>query len=442
MIRPRIALLLLMAQMAAAPAWASPDLPECEPEAPAVDLTGQDDLLMLGRDLFYDPILSGNKTVACATCHHPAFGTSDGVSLSLGDGATGLGPKRQADPANMPEQRIPRNAPSLFNLVYPEFDAMFHDGRVERLDNGMIRTPLGEIPDEAPLSVLAAQAGFPVLSPDEMAGHYSENPVAEAVRQGLLTGPDGARQILADRVAAIEDYRQGFDRVFGADTPLTYPLIGHAMAAFMAHEWRADDSPFDRFLCQGELLELEAAKGMALFYGQAGCSGCHAGRFQTDHDFHAIAMPQIGPGKAERFETHARDTGRMRVTGDADDAYKFKTPSLRNVALTAPYGHAGTYLDLRSVILHHLNPEAAWTAFDKSRLVLPVLVGATDFAVLDSAEDRGAILSAREQDLPVLTDAEIDSLLAFLHALTDRTGIDGRLGVPQSVPSGLQVPNP
>ncbi|MEL6684848.1 MAG: cytochrome-c peroxidase, partial [Pseudomonadota bacterium] len=70
----------------------------------------------LGQLLFYDPILSGNGTVSCATCHHPAFGTGDGLSLGIGDGGVGLGPKRVADPDNMPEQRIPRNAPALFNL--------------------------------------------------------------------------------------------------------------------------------------------------------------------------------------------------------------------------------------------------------------------------------------------------------------------------------------
>ena len=71
--------------------------------------------------------------------------------------------------------------------------------------------------------------------------------------------------------------------------------------------------------------------------------GCHSGQFQTDHHFHAIAMPQIGPGKAERFEQHQRDEGRMRVTGRRQDAYAFRTPSLRNVTHTAPYGFLGIY---------------------------------------------------------------------------------------------------
>ena len=67
----------------------------------------------LGQLLFYDPILSGSKTVACATCHHPKHATADGLSLGLGDGAHGLGPERVIDPENLPEQRVPRNAPAL-----------------------------------------------------------------------------------------------------------------------------------------------------------------------------------------------------------------------------------------------------------------------------------------------------------------------------------------
>ena len=83
----------------------------------------------LGHQLFYDPILSGNKTVSCATCHHPYFGTGDG--LGLGDSGIGLGPERVADADNLPEQRIPHNAPALWNLGAVEFTRQFHDGRLE-----------------------------------------------------------------------------------------------------------------------------------------------------------------------------------------------------------------------------------------------------------------------------------------------------------------------
>lgn len=100
----------------------------------------------------------------------------------------------------------------------------------------------------------------------------------------------------------------------------------------------------------GALLSAPTMRGMELFCGKADCTTCHAGQFQTDHQFHAIAMPQIGPGKAARFERHNRDVGRLRVTGDVAGAYRFRTPSLRNRGLSWPYDHAGTYATIDGVV--------------------------------------------------------------------------------------------
>ena len=413
---------------------------DCSVEPVFEQLKAQPELLKLGRDLFYDPILSGNREVACATCHHPELGTGDGLALGLGDGGIGLGPKRRVDPANVPEQRIPRNAQALFNLGYSEFTVMFHDGRVEQLPDGRILTPLGNRDGGGLLPVLTAQASFPVLSPDEMAGHYSENDVAQAVRRGLLIGPDGAHDLLAKRVLAIPGYRSRMSvpEVEAAG----FEAVARALAAFMAHEWRADESAYDRLICEGTPLTARAEAGRKLFYGKAGCSDCHSGRFQTDHGFHSIAMPQIGPGKAERFETHARDTGRMRVTGRSEDAYRFRTPSLRNIALTAPYGHAGAYSDLKEVIRHHLNPVAALDAYKQASVRLPELRTQKDFQILESPVEVAAIRGTNDLQTVKLSEPEVDDLIAFLHALTDLRGIEGRLGVPERVPSGLPVPQP
>lgn len=396
--------------------------------------------IALGRLLFYDPILSGNKNVSCATCHNPRFATTDGVSLGLGDGAIGLGPDRHPDPADPPEQRIPRNAQALFNLGALEFRHLFHDGRLEADPTRAsgFRTPLGTEMETGFSSLLAAQAMFPVLSPDEMAGHYSENDVAKAVRQGLLTGPNGAWSILARRVAAIPEYRNLFDEVIGG-RPIVFSDIANMIAAFVAFEWRADNSPFDMFLRQGTPLPANAMAGMKIFYGKAGCSQCHSGLFQTDQEFHAIAMPQIGPGKAARFERHNRDTGRMRVTGDPEDAYRFRTPSLRNVAHTAPYGHSGAYAGLRDVIDHHLDPVAHLRAYDPALARLPELEGAQDFNLLSNPREIDAIAAANVLERRSLSDADIDRLIDFLDALSDTTSLNGRLGVPDSVPSGLKV---
>ncbi|MEM7271020.1 MAG: cytochrome c peroxidase, partial [Pseudomonadota bacterium] len=362
--------------------------------------------------------------------------TKDGLSLGLGDGGVGLGPKRIADPANAPEQRIPRNATALFNLGYPEFQVMFHDGRLETQEDAPqgLRTPIGASLLTEGLSPLATQTMFPVLSADEMAGHYSENEIAQAVRRGLLSGDGGAWSLLSERIAAIPEYGEHFSAAFG-DDEVDFTRVARALASFIAFEWRADDSPFDRNICSGEPLEPKAADGMALFYGKAGCVACHSGRFQTDHGFHAIAMPQIGPGKAARFESHSRDTGRMRVTGRAEDAYRFRTPSLRNVALSAPYGHAGAYATLEAAVRHHLDPVNSLLSYDRSQVVMPAF-GSTDFAVLDDPEELARIAEANELAPRELGEAEIDALVAFLEALTDDVA---RLGAPEAVPSGLKM---
>lgn len=396
--------------------------------------------ITLGRLLYYDPILSGSKSVSCASCHHPKFATGDGVSLGLGDGGVGLGPDRHIDPDNPPEQRIPRNAPALFNLGAEEFTRFFHDGRLEadQTRASGLRTPLGADMERGFASALAAQAMFPVLSGDEMAGHYSENDVAQAVRQGLLTGESGAWSILSGRVETIPEYRAQFDAVIG-DRPIAFADIANVIAAFIAFEWRADNSPFDAYLRDGTLLPEEAARGMDLFYGTAGCSACHAGQFQTDHDFHAIAMPQIGPGKAARFERHNRDVGRMRVTGNAGDAYRFRTPSLRNVTHTAPYGHAGAYGTLDAVLRHHMDPVASLRSYDATQAELPPPAFDTDLAVLADPDEIARIAEANELQPRAISDADIADLLAFLETLADTQSLNGRLGIPDSVPSGLPI---
>ena len=398
--------------------------------------------IALGRLLFYDPILSGSRQVACATCHNPRFGTSDGVSLGLGDGGIGLGPDRRADPANLPERRVARNAPALFNLGASSFTSLFHDGRLEADPDspGGIRTPMGAQMVEGFDSVLAAQAMFPVLAGDEMAGHRGENDVSLATSRGLITGPGGAWQIIAARVAAIPAYRAGFERVLGPGAPVRFTDIANAIAAFTAYEWRADNSPFDRYLRGEDALSDAQARGMGLFYGKAGCAACHSGQFQTDNDFHAIAMPQIGPGKAAEFEDHHRDVGRMRVTGVPEDAFRFRTPSLRNVTVTAPYGHDGAYATLAGVVRHHLDPVGSLMRYDLSQAVLPDLPGAVDDWVLSRPAEMAAIAAANELAPVALSEAELADLLAFLESLTDPASLKGRLGVPETVPSGLEVP--
>ncbi|MEP5729412.1 MAG: cytochrome c peroxidase [Sulfitobacter sp.] len=399
---------------------------------------------LLGRDLFYDPILSGNKTVACATCHHPTLGTADGVSLSIGDGGIGLGPKRTIDPDDPPEKRIPRNAPGLFNLGASEFTVMFHDGRLEASPDhpGGMRTPMDADMLAGFASVLSAQTMFPVLSRDEMAGSFRENEVARAVRSGRITGDGGAWDLLSRRVGDVPAYAAAFRAVYphiedAGD--IAFTDISNAIAVFMAFEWRSDTSPFDAFLRGSGSLAPQETRGAALFFGSAGCSVCHSGAFQTDHRFHAMAVPQIGPGKAADFEDHNRDEGRFRVTGNSADLYAFRTPSLRNVALTAPYGHAGAQPGLVSFVAAHADPANTLADYDPAQAILaePTV---DDFAVMQDPAQVAAIAGAVSAAPVDLSPQDVADIVAFLNTLTDPVAKSGRLGVPNAVPSGLPVP--
>ena len=400
----------------------------------------------LGRLLFYDPILSGNKEVACATCHHPKLGTGDGLSLSLGDGGKGFGLNRIVDQDNMPEQRVPRNAQPLFNLGAKQIRVLFHDGRVEvdASRTSGLRTPLADEMVSGFASIISAQTMFPVLSGDEMAGHYSENEISQAVRQGTLTGKGGAWDLIAQRVASVSQYADDFTEIYShikSPNDIAFTDISNAIAAFMEFEWRSDTAPFDAFLKEQEMLSAKAKKGLDLFYGVAGCASCHSGALLTDHKFHAMGQPQLGPGKAARFQNHARDEGRFRVTGLAADKYAFRTPSLRNVKLTGPWGHAGAYSDLNLFVAAHADPRAGLANYNRMGVVLTQF-DAVDWQIMDDPVEVAAILDAVSIDPVLLSSEDVSELVEFLAALTDTSAQIGRLGVPKSVPSGLAVPNP
>ncbi len=439
----------------------------------------------LGRLLFFDKILSGNRNISCATCHHPSLASGDGLALPLGEGPTGLGPQRK--PGSYAERavhgRVPRNSPALFNLGAREFVRLFHDGRVEvDLDRnyagGFISPAKWKLPTGLD-NVLAAQALFPVTSPAEMAGDKGENPIADAVFGNNAAGEGGAWQLLAERLQQNDEYvslfREAYPQRVTTREDISYVLAANAIAAFEISEFRADDSAFDAYL-RGDASRLSssAKRGLEIFYGQAGCSHCHSGKFQTDHEFHAIAMPQIGPGKGDGTDGEfwrttglnlaLEDYGRGRVTFRSEDRYKFRTPSLRNVVLSAPYGHAGAYRSLEAVVRHHLDPVASLHAYEPPPELLPALgnvleltaeganfsqnflsdtrqqgFGLSDTWVHRSDTLRGYIAAANELEPVTLSDRQVKDLVAFLESLTDTRAEALDYLVPQTVPSGLPV---
>jgi len=397
------------------------------------------DVAALGRLLFFDPLLSGNRNIACATCHHPTLGSADGLSLGIGEGGLGLGERRRIGEEGV-KHRVPRHAPALFNLGAHEFEVLFHDGRVSVATDepSGFDTPAEEFLPEGLDSVLAAQALFPLLAEVEMAGALDENEVAGARRRRA----DYGWRVIVERLRAEPGYVQPFDTAWpGAPGP-AIAQVGNALAAFMEREWRADGSAFDAWLRgDDDALDRRQKDGLALFYGAAGCAACHAGALQTDHGFHALGLPPLGPGRVRAFDPIARDVGRMAETDRLEDAYRFRTPSLRNVAHTAPYGHNGSYATLEGILRHHLDPAGALASWsiDGLPLTADATLQADDLLVFEDARELARYRRRLDIEPLALDDADVQALVAFLHALTDTASLTGALGPPARVPSGLPV---
>lgn len=403
----------------------------------------------LGRMLFFDKVMSGNKNISCATCHSPLVSSGDGLSLGVGQRGQFLGPMRITENASGKiTSRIGRNAPALFNLGAREFVKLNWQGRHELRPNGTLNLPSAQFTPAGIDNVLAGQSMFPLLNTHEMLGLSGENEVVSAAPQGTPPGPalfPWSWEALVNRLREIPEYVDKFKAAFSDATSAENIKITHyanAVSAFQAVAFRADKSPFDRYL-RGETDAMSPAQlsGMDLFYGKANCASCHSGKFQTDHNFHAIAMPQFGPGVKSSTTRKQEDVGRREMVADDTLKYKFRTPPLRNVAMTAPYGHTGAYNTLEGVIRHHLDPVNSFTNWDPAQVVMPSRsdLDELDFFIMTDPTSRRAIRNANELAPSTLSDAEINYLIDFMHALTDPNSMDLSRIIPASVPSGLPI---
>lgn len=398
----------------------------------------------VGRLLFFDKILSGNRNISCATCHHPQLGTSDGLSLGIGEGGEGLGPHRTAGTGlNRIERRVPRNAPALWNLGAYEIETLMHDGRISVGDiygNGF-NTPAQEWLPQGLVSVLAAQALFPMTSETEMAGSNEENEIGGARNDRV----DYAWPLIAKRIRSIPEYARLLVNAYDdIDQPeqITIVHIANALAAFISVEFKSLDSAYDEWFAGDKTaLSSQQLRGMQLFFGDAGCSACHSGNLFSSHNFRALSVPQFGPGRTRQWDPISRDLGRMGESNRLEDAYRFRVPMLRNVALTAPYGHNGAYPTLEAMVRHHLNPIDSRKQWEPAQASLPEApwLEATDFIVLQDALEQRRQERYIDVSLPSLDDDEIQSLVAFLESLTGQQAARQEFLLPETVPSGLPV---
>ena len=331
--------------------------------------------IRLGRALFLDRRLSVNNTLSCAMCHVPEQG------FAVNEIRTAVGQEGAS---------LRRNAPTLLNVAYAA--PFFHDGREPDLSL-------------QPLDVL--------VNPDEMA-----MPSLGAV---------------VERVRSIPGYDRMFADAFGG--PATAQRTGDAIATYL-RSLLAADSPFDRWYFGGDEDAVSAAarRGFGLFTGRAGCSACHLvgetdalfrdgafhdtglGRRRDDNRARGRAPVEVElvPGMVVTMEADAvasvgepprPDLGRSEVTGDPADRWHYKTPSLRNVAVTAPYMHDGSLATLREVVEFYRGGGFPHDGIDP--LIRPI----------------------------DLDGGEVDDLVAFLESLT-AGNLDELVADARSVPVG------
>jgi cytochrome c peroxidase len=389
-------------------------------------------LAKLGQALAFDKILSGNRDISCMTCHLPAFATGDGKSLSVGQGGTGLGPTREPPATGY----IPRNAPPLFNLHAMKH--LFWDGRVEVDAQGGFHTPAGaqltaDMTKVFEFGALSAQPMFPPTNRFEMRAFGTSNELA-ALDDNNLTGIWAG---IMTRLGQIDAYRKMFEAAYPGTRfdDMTFAHAANAIAGFIVDQFTFNNSPWDQFLAGNDnaLSRLQLAGAQTFLTLK--CSVCHNGATFSDEQFHDVAVAQIGPGEGDGASGHD-DFGRMRVTANAADQYRFRTTPLRNVELTGPYGHDGAIITLRGFIEHYSQSDLKLLAYDPTQLEL-ALQGTVQ-------PNQSAILLQRDPLLSgvVLSSTMVDQLMNFMNALTDPAVRNLLHSIPKSVPSGLPIDNP
>ena len=388
------------------------------------------ELNVLGRALAFDKELSGNRDISCMTCHLAKLATTDGHSVAIGQGATGLGPTRVHPDGKF----IHRNAPPLFNLH--AMSTLTWDGRVFKNPQGVIRSPGANLlPSQRAVlecGTVSALPMFPVLSRNEMR--------ADAGNELAAIGDDQPQKIwrfLMRRLGAIPEYRTLFEAAYPGQSfdNMSFAHAGNAMGCWITSVFGFTNSPWDRFLAGSDDALTDAQlRGAQAFLGVGKCAQCHNGPLFSDGKFHNVAVPQVGPGFGDGPDGHD-DFGRMRQTGNLGQKYAFRTPPLRNVELTPPYGHDGAIVSLRSWVDHYSQSTTKLQAYDPGQLE-PLLRGTLQ-------PTTSAILATRDSRLRTLTltPQVVDDITEFLKALTDPAARDLSAVVPAVVPSGLPVDN-
>jgi len=382
----------------------------------------------LGMKLFFSKALGGDMDSACASCHHPALGGGDNLSLSIGVGAVNpelLGSGRALSSSALDYDsgyaNVPRNAPSTFNVVLWQ-KALFWDGRIKKVENG-ISTPdssFGTADPDAGSSLAVAQARFPITSEAEMKGRVFESGnTNEAVRThlGLRLSDDTA----IDYIRNI--WQSEFNDVYGSDS-VNIPNIVDAIGEYENSQLFINN-PWKQYVeGNNRAISNDAKQGAILFFssyeeGGASCVSCHSGDFFTDENYHVMAIPQVGLGKGDGDHSDD-DFGRIREDTSASKC-SFRTPTLLNVEMTGPWGHDGAYKTLEGIVSHMADIDSSVAAYDVSQLDHSVKIdnisSNTQNALTQLHVNRASGLSPHQN--VILSTQEISAIVLFLKTLTD-----------------------
>ena len=409
----------------------------------------EDPKIKLGQLLFFSHSLSGDLTSSCATCHTPDFGGSDALSLGIGVApvdAAKVGPVRRLDstkdldPAADRGPNMHRNSQTIFNSAL--FDrSMSFDGRVFVEDENVvaggkgqaIRTPeSGNFPDSSDADgILEIFVKFPLTNHNEMRAYLFSAKSQEEYREYLaarLRGEQDEGMLSANGPENwLQRFRQGFDQPqASALEVITLINIQRALAEYI-QSMIFIESPWKRYVEGNDhAISLSSKRGARLFFepideGGLGCTSCHSGDFFTNEGFYNVAFPQIGRGfmRAEKD-----DIGRWASTRREEDRYAFRVPSLLNVEVTMPYGHAGTFDLLQDAIRYHANPRQGIQDYDFTLASLAQFQGTQSYGYALSHSQsalNASSFSIAEALLPgrALTNQEVSDLASFLHTLTD-----------------------
>ncbi|MGQ0814566.1 MAG: cytochrome-c peroxidase [Gemmatimonadota bacterium] len=401
-------------------------------QVPAQD----NDVVALGRALFFDKMLSGNRDIACASCHQPSSSLADGLALSIGTGASGLGAARTLGAGR---EFVPRHAPTLLNSALGMF-YLFWDGRVNRFgqEPGAPRLP---VPPTSQANALLQQPFLTVVNRREMRGNAGDRDVFGNVNELAQISddqPQAVWQAIMQRLMAMPEYVDMFAAAFPSRPRGTHGFedAAQALATFQMEAFTKTNSPFDRYLARNDgALTVEQKRGALLFFQRAQCASCHSGPFLGAQQFTNAGVPQIGPGIKKQLPL---DLGRGELQNNEFYRFAFRVAPLRNVELTAPYMHDGAFPTLEAVLEHYNNVPQTLRTYDATTSLSPAVRGlhhgdaATVNAVLQTLDHR--------LRTPLhLTDAEQRELIAFLRSLTDPSARDLSELVPARVPSGLAV---